>query len=302
MHEGELPLDDDLAERLIAQRFPELRGRPLRRVPTTGTVNTIIRLGDDLVARFPLLGASEAELRAEADAMAELADAGPFPAARPYGVANASDGFASAWSVQTWLDGEVAGHARHAASASLARDLVTLITALRSVPVGGRVFDGAGRGGHLPDHDEWIAECLAQSGHLLDTRRAAELWASLRVLPAAGPDVMSHRDLTPFNLLVAERDGDDRLAGVLDGGSFGPADPALDLVAAWHLFDAPRRRILRDGVGAGDVEWLRGAGWAFQQAMGLIWYYEESNPPMSALGLSTMRRLLEDEELSALRP
>ncbi|HWV49393.1 MAG TPA: hypothetical protein VN035_08050, partial [Microbacterium sp.] len=87
---------------------------------------------------------------------------------------------------------------------------------------------------------------------------------------------------------------------VLDSGSFGPADPALDLVAAWHLFDAPRRERLRDALDVDEVEWLRGAAWAFQQAMGLGWYYAESNPTMSALGLSTMRRLLEDAELVAL--
>lgn len=300
MHEGELSLDDDLAAQLIARRFPELSGLPLRRVRTAGTVNTIVRVGDAHVARFPLLGASEEELRTEAEAMAEMASACPFPVSRSYGVASPSDDFASAWSVQTWLDGEVADAARSEASASLALDLVTLIRSLRAVDVSGRVFDGNGRGGELIDHDDWIAECLQQSGHLIDVPRAAHLWARLRVLPRSGAGVMSHRDLTPFNLLIEDRDGDTRLAGVLDSGSFGPADPALDLVAAWHLFDAPRRRMLREGVGADDVEWLRGAAWAFQQAMGLVWYYERSNPPMSALGLSTMRRLLDDDELSAL--
>jgi aminoglycoside phosphotransferase (APT) family kinase protein len=300
MHEGELPLDDALAAGLIARSLPELSGLPLRRVHATGTVNTIIRVGDGLVARFPLQGASEEDLRAESEAMAELAAASPFPAPRSYGIVGASDDFPSAWSVQTWLGGEVAQPARHAASASLARDVAILIEALRSVPVAGREFDGHGRGGHLPDHDAWVAECLARSGHLLDARRAAALWAALRSLPPEGPPVMSHRDLTPFNLLVTGDGEDARLAGVLDTGSFGPADRALDLVAAWHLFDAPRRRMLRDGLGAGDREWLRGAAWAFQQAIGLVWYYEASNPPMSALGLSTLRRLLADPELSAL--
>lgn len=300
MHEGELPLDDATAGRLIAWRFPELSGLPVRRVRTTGTVNAIIRAGDTLVARFPLLGASESELTAEAEAMAELADVCPFPAPRSYGVARASDDVASAWSVQTWIDGETADHSLTATSASLALDLVTLIVSLRAVDVRRRVFDGNGRGGELTDHDEWIAECLEQSRHLIDVPQAALLWAGLRALPRSGADLMSHRDLTPFNLLVEDRDGETRLAGVLDGGSFGPADSALDLVAAWHLFEAPARQMLRDGVGAGEIEWLRGAAWAFQQAMGLVWYYEQSNPAMSALGLSTMRRLLDDEELTAL--
>jgi aminoglycoside phosphotransferase (APT) family kinase protein len=84
---------------------------------------------------------------------------------------------------------------------------------------------------------------------------------------------------------------------VLDAGRFGPADPALDLVAAWHLLDRARRGIVRQVLGSHDVEWRRGAAWAFEQAMGLVWYYAESNPGMSALGRSTLARLLDDPDL-----
>lgn len=94
---------------------------------------------------------------------------------------------------------------------------------------------------------------------------------------------------------LPQRAGDRRA-----GGLFGPTDSGLDLVVAWHLFDAPARRMLRDGVGATDAEWLRGAAWAFQQAMGLGWYYAESNPAMSALSISTVSRLLGDHKLRAL--
>lgn len=53
-----------------------------------------------------------------------------------------------------------------------------------------------------------------------------------------------------------------------DTGGFSAADPALDLIAAWHLFDTEARSVFRDAVGTGVTEWLRGAAWAFQQAMG----------------------------------
>ena len=82
-----------------------------------------------------------------------------------------------------------------------------------------------------------------------------------------------------------------RLAGVIDVGGVGPADPALDLVAAWHLLDAAPRQVLRDHLGVDDLEWDRGRAWAFEQAMGLVWYYETSNPTMSALGRRTLQRL-----------
>jgi aminoglycoside phosphotransferase (APT) family kinase protein len=300
MHDAEFAVDDVLARALIDESFPELDGRALRRVHTAGTVNSIIRVGDDLVARFPLLPASRSDLAAEAAAMAALAEACPFPSPQPYGVADVRDSYPSAWSLQSWLPGSPAHFDMHAASPSLAQDLAVLITSLREVDPGGRGFDGRGRGGALPDHDDWVSQCLDRSAHLLDVSAATRMWAVLRALPRSGTDVMSHRDLTPFNLLVDVQDGETRLTGVLDGGGFGPADRALDLVAAWHLFDAPARQVLRAGVGAEEAEWLRGAAWAFQQAIGLGWYYAESNPPMSALGLSTVRRLLTDDELSAL--
>lgn len=297
MHEGELELTEETAARLIAQRFPALTHLPLRRVRAAGTVNTIIRVGDDLAARFPLVGESEDALAAEAAALEELADACIVPSPRPLGIGAATSEYPSAWSMQTWVPGETAGHDLHAISDALALEVATLVASLRAADVREREFDGQGRGGVLADHDEWVALCIERSAHLVDAAHVRRLWGALRDLPRSGPDVMSHRDLTPFNLLVSG----DRLVGVLDGGGFGPADRALDLVAAWHLFDEPRRRIVREQLGTSDVEWQRGAGWALQQAMGLGWYYEDSNPAMSALGLSTVRRLLDDAELTSLR-
>ena len=101
---------------------------------------------------------------------------------------------------------------------------------------------------------------------------------------------MTHGDLIPGNVLV--RDG--HLAGVLDVGGLGPADPALDLVAAWHLLEAGPRQSLRDDLGCGDVEWERGQAWAFEQAMGVVWYYAETNPAISRMGRSTLERILAD--------
>ncbi|WP_334146927.1 phosphotransferase [Microbacterium sp.] len=300
MHEGELALDDELARRLIADSFPDLGDQVLQRVRAAGTVNTIVRVGDDLVARFPLAAAMREDLAAEGAAMSAFAAVCPFPAPLPHGIGSGNESYRSAWAMQTWVPGETAGFDAHAGSSSLATDLSELILSLRTVEVGGRVFDGQGRGGDLRDHDGWVTECLSKSDHLLDVPRTTALWQALRDLPRSGPDVMGHRDLTPFNLLVGRRAGLDRLVGVLDSGSFGPVDRALDLVCAWHLFDPQPRRLLRDRVAATETEWFRGAAWALQQAIGLGWYYERSNSAMAALGVSTIRRLLADEELSAL--
>lgn len=97
----------------------------------------------------------------------------------------------------------------------------------------------------------------------------------------------NHCDLIPGNVLVHGG----RLVGVLDVGGLGPADPALDLVSAWHLLDTEPRHALRGALGSDDLEWERGRAWAFQQAMGVVWYFVESNPPLSRMGIRTLERL-----------
>jgi len=66
------------------------------------------------------------------------------------------------------------------------------------------------------------------------------------------------------------------------------------------MLDDERRAVLRSQLACDDMEWWRGAAWAFQQAMGLVWYYRETNAGMSALGQITLIRILNDPMLSAL--
>ncbi len=88
-------------------------------------------------------------------------------------------------------------------------------------------------------------------------------------------------------------------AGVIDVGDFGRADPALDLVCAWHLLDREGRQVFRDRLGVPDAQWERGRAWAFAQALCLPWYYERSNPAMARLGLRTLERVLAGERADA---
>ena len=53
MHDGEADIDAGLVRRLVAGQFPALAGLPVTAFRSTGTVNAIYRLGDDLYARLP---------------------------------------------------------------------------------------------------------------------------------------------------------------------------------------------------------------------------------------------------------
>jgi aminoglycoside phosphotransferase (APT) family kinase protein len=292
MHRDQLLIDRRTARLLLDAQFPQWSGLAVSEVRTAGTVNAIFRIGSGLAARFPLAAQdpdqARASLRAEAASARELAEVSTVPTPEPVALGEPGEGYPLPWSVQTWLPGHDASVEDPNGSPGFARDLAALVTSLRAVDTRGRRFDGSGRGGHLPDHDEWLEVCFRESEGLLDVPILRSLWARLRELPEVDPDAMCHRDLTPPNVLVA----DGRLTGLLDGGGFGPADPALDLVAGWHLLDDGRRQVFRAALGCSDVQWSRGAAWAFEQAMGLVWYYVDSNPTMSRWGRRTLDRIV----------
>jgi len=292
MHDGQLAVSPGMVRELVDEQFPSWRGLPVTAVESPGTVNAIFRIGGQLAARFPLRPGDAAAVRrrleSEAAAARELAGRTRFATPEPVVIGEPGAGYPLPWAVQTWLPGVTADDDDPGGSAAFAHDLAEFIGGVRAIGTGGRTFSGRGRGGDLRSHDEWMETCLDRSGPLLDVPRLRRLWETMRALPrGAAGDVMSHRDLIPGNVLVSGG----RLTGILDVGDLGPADPALDLVAAWHLLEDGPRQALRDDLGCDDLEWERGKAWAFQQAMGLVWYYADSNPAMSRMGRRTLERI-----------
>ena len=209
----------------------------------------------------------------------------------PVAIGAPGAGYPLPWLVQAWVPGVTATEQDPGESVAFARDLAEFIGGVRAIGARGRTFRGSGRGGDLRSHDAWVQTCFTRSGGLLDVPRLRRMWDVLRGLPrGTSGDVMSHGDLIPGNVLVSGG----RLAGVIDAGGLGPADPALDLVAAWHLLEPAPRQVLRDDLGCDDLEWERGKAWAFEQALGAVWYYARSNPAMSRMGRRTLERLQAD--------
>jgi aminoglycoside phosphotransferase (APT) family kinase protein len=293
MHAGQLSVPIETVRRLVAEQFPQWGELSIRPLASAGTVNALFRIGDHLTGRFPLhpieLELARQWLREEAEAARELAGRTAYATPEPVAIGEPGAGYPLPWSVQTWVPGTAAAEDDLSASVAFARDLAAFIGGVRSIDTRGRTFARAGRGGDLRNHDAWMRECFAHSEDLVDVPRLRQIWAGLRDLPRTSPDVMTHGDLTPGNVLVA----DGRLAGVIDVGGLGPADPALDLVAAWHLLQSGPREVLRADLGVDDLEWRRGQAWALEQAMGVVWYYVDTNPAMHRMGHTTLQRILD---------
>ena len=302
MHPGQLTVPDGTVRELVDEQFPQWRHLAVTAVDSEGTVNAIFRIGEGLAARFALEpGDAQAlwrRLRLEAEACRELAGCTRFPTPEPVAIGASGPGYPLPWLVQSWVPGVTATEQDPGGSVAFARDLAEFISGVRAIGTRGRTFRGSGRGGDLRSHDAWVQTCFTRSAGLLDVPRLRRMWDALRGLPrGTSGDVMSHRDLIPGNVLVSGG----RLAGVIDAGSLGPADPALDLVAAWHLLEPGPRQVLRGDLGCDDPEWERGKGWAFEQAVGAVWYYARSNPAMSRMGRRTLERLQADMSPSQAR-
>ena len=112
MHDDEIQISDQGVQQLVATQFPGWADLPIRRIRSSGTVNAIFRIGDELAARFPLRprnpGSERQILEIEAKASAEFNRHSPFPGPTPVVIGEPGEGYPLPWSVQSWLPGTVA--------------------------------------------------------------------------------------------------------------------------------------------------------------------------------------------------
>lgn len=291
MHADQVDLGVDTVRRLVADQFPRWRSLPVRPVASDGTVNALFRLGDETVLRFPLRPGPDTrnELVREQENARLVAPYLPLEVPTPIALGEPGAGYPGAWAAYRWIPGTPAGLADGFDLDALARDLAGFVRAFHAVPTDGRRWDGTGRGGPLRERDDTVRQALAASTHLVDTDRLGEIWARcLDAAPHLGPDVRIHADLMPGNLLV--RDG--RLCAVLDLGTAGVGDPAVDLMPAWNLLPAAARETFRRELDVDDAAWQRGRGWALSQAISALPYYVDTNPGMAETARRTLAALL----------
>ncbi|NEB75800.1 aminoglycoside phosphotransferase family protein [Streptomyces sp. SID14478] len=285
LHDGEPDIDEHLVRRLVDEQFPQWAGSPLRHVASHGTSNVLFRLGDDHVIRLPRRAEAAPDLGLERRWMPLLAAASPVAVPGPVAEGAPAHGYPWAWAVHQWLPGSIPVVGQLAKPEALAEDLAAFVGALRGVDTTGA--PRSYRGQPLTERDASTRETLGRIAGTVDTDAALTVWdAAVRAPRDAHPDVWLHADLQPGNLLVDEG----RLSAVIDFECRGLGDPAVDLIVAWYVLDAPERRIFRDAVGADPALWARGQGWALSIAAAEIAYYRESNPYMAR----TAQRVIEE--------
>jgi aminoglycoside phosphotransferase (APT) family kinase protein len=288
MHDDEVETDADLVRRLLATQHPQWADRPITRVESAGTDNALYRLGDDLAVRLPRIHWSVDFVVKEQTWLPVLASHLPLAVPVPVAAGAPQDEFPYPWGVVQWIDGDLATLDRLDDPVHAACDLARFVRALRGVDATGGPHHHRGYPVRLAD--ETLRRSVAGLRGEVDGVALIDAWE--RVLDVAdydGPPVWFHGDLAYLNLLAT----DGRLRAVIDWGTCGVGDPAIDMIVAWSLFPSAARAAYRDALDVDDATWERGKGWALTGVAGIP-YYRDTNPLLVADKVRAIEAVLAD--------
>lgn len=284
--------DEAAVRQLLRQQAPQWADFPVRRLASSGTDNTIFRLGDRLVLRLPQRAATTACLSKELDWLPHLAGLplevpvlrfrGRVPLAEPCD-----------FGVFSWVEGQIATPENIADPQAAALVLAGFLSALHKKSTDNAPRAGAlnnRRGIPLVELSPVTLPAIDILADEIDADRAHAVWRDACDLTYRRPPVWLHGDLKADNLIA--RDG--ALCGVIDWGLSAVGDPAADYAVAWSWIDPAARAAFRESLGLEDDDWLRAEGWALYGAVIALSYYRggrnealcrQSRMTLSRLGL-----------------
>jgi len=287
MHDEEVGIDLELVERLVAGQFPWLGDLPITVVPSTGTVNAIYRIGDQLYARLPRLEEWSRDRDKEWLWLPTLAPQLSLRIPEPVAKGHPTSDYPLPWAIYEWINGEPYADRLIDDEQQAAKDLAQFVIELRRIgPVA-----GAPRAGRQPlrELDAETRAAIESARGVIDSAAALAAWQRALEAPAwTGTPVWIHADLLRPNLLVHGG----RICAVIDFGGVGVGDPAADVIAAWSVFGQVGRGTFREVLGVDNDTWNRARGFALTQAAMIIPYYTETNPEFVELAKRTVEQIL----------
>jgi aminoglycoside phosphotransferase (APT) family kinase protein len=258
-------IDIALVRRMVDEQFPHWSGIPLWPVPI-GWDNNTFRLGERMVVRLPSAAEYAPQVAKEQHWLPKLAPALPFLVPTPLALGRPMFGYRWPWSINEWIEGEVASRESIANLGDFAAHLARFLAALQAAdPTGGpppgphNFF----RGGPLEVYDSEVQRAVALLEGKIDTAAATAVWEAALNTAWDRPPVWVHGDVSPGNLLT--RQG--RLAAVIDFGALGVGDPASDLSIAWTFFSGESRSTFVAGIPLDSGTWARARGWTLWKAL-----------------------------------
>jgi aminoglycoside phosphotransferase (APT) family kinase protein len=286
MHEGEIDIDTVLVKRLLAEEFPHLADMSITQVRSTGTVNAIFHLDNDLYVRLPRMEIWAENIVREWIWLPKLAPHISLKIPKPLAQGKPTNWYPYPWVIYHWIEASPYQDDLINDERQIAYDLANFIFELRSINI-----PGAPQGGRRPliELDPMTRSSIESSRDVIDTKAVLAAWTrSLESHPWHGKPVWIHGDLLKYNLLVRGS----RLYAVIDFGGVGIGDPAADVVPARSIFNKIGRETFRQTLEVDDDTWSRARGYALHQALMIIPYYPKTNPEFVNMAKRTVEEIL----------
>lgn len=260
MDNEQLVIDETLVRRLVANQFPQWKELSVRPVARQGWDNRTFHLGDHMLIRMPSAADYAVQVEKEYKWLPKLAPLLPIPIPVPIAIGKPADGYLWRWSINRWLEGDVATSAPIVDLRDFAVHLAQFLIALQRIdPTDGPLAGPHSfyRGGALTTYDAEVMHALDVLKDKIDVDTASEVWEAALATTWKGFPVWVHGDLSAGNLLVQEG----RLSAVIDFGQLAVRDPACDLAIAWTLFEGESRKAFRAMLPLDAGTWARGRAW-----------------------------------------
>jgi aminoglycoside phosphotransferase (APT) family kinase protein len=270
---GEVQVDVELVEVLLAQQHPNLATLPLR-PSVSGFDNHMFRLGESFAVRLPRSAVAARLLANEQRWLITLSDRLPLQIPVPIRVGQPAFGFPWRWSVVPWLAGETAEVAPVRSGEALR--LAAFLRALH-VPAPADAPRNIDRAAPLASRAAAIRERMRHLERMTD------------VINDRIRDTWIHGDLHARNVLTL----DGTITGVIDWGDMTSGDPAIDLACLWMLLpdEASRAEAQRAYGSVDSALWTRARGWAVLFGVMLLDTGLAGNARNAAMGEQTLRQI-----------
>ena len=287
-------IDESLAQRLIADQFPQWADLAIRPVRTSGHDNRTFHLGHEMSIRLPSAARYATHVEIEQTWLPRLAPQLPLPIPVPLAMGEPSAEYPWPWSINPWLAGENAALERINDLQEFAVHLARFLNALQLIDATGAPAPGRDnffRGGELSVYERETRESIGELRDLIDAPAATALLEAALATKWDRDLVWIHGDVAVGNLLTDDRG---KLCAVIDFGQLAAGDPACDLTIAWTLLAGPSRQTFRKERTIDDATWARGRGWGLWKALLQLRQHRNHRDNEAASALAVINEILAD--------
>lgn len=289
LHNGQIEINIEIIKTLIEEQFPQYKNLPINEFDTTGTVNSIFKLGNNYYIRLPLTEMYKDSILTEYKILPYLSKKLTIEIPHPIHLGIPNNLYPFHWGIYNWIDGDCYDDNKITNFQEIISGLANFIKELHSV----ELFEGAPKAGRKPllDLNIMTMDALNNSKDEIDCKKAIKIWDSLLNTPVwDNKSVWIHADLLKSNVLIK----DNHISGIIDFGSAGIGDPAFDIIPAWSLFSFENRTIFRDKLKVNDIIWNRACAYALHQAAIGIPYYRNTNESFVKQSVYTINEIIKD--------